>query len=108
MIFPRWLPTAAVLSTRYTRRRSGPVNTDILIMAAVGRQSTDSLHPKTLVEVSAWIVDSPIARTQFGASASTAAMVPRPRPLSQSEARDWAYVEMVVQFLVDNGAKRVP
>jgi hypothetical protein len=105
---PRWLPSAAVLSTRYLRRRSGPVLTDILIIAAVGRQVADTLHPKVLVEVSAWTVDSPVPRTQFGASASSVGMVPRPRPLSRSETTDWATAERVVEYLVASGAKRIP
>ena len=105
----RWLPSAAVLGTRYMRKRSGPVITDILIIAAVGRQMMDTVHPKTLVEVSAWTIETPVARNAFGASAgSTQTVVPRPRPLSRSDATGWANVDRVVQYFVDSGAKRVP
>ena len=91
------------------RKRSGPVITDILIIAAVGRQMTDTVHPKTLVEVSAWTIETPVARNAFGASAgSTQTVVPRPRPLSRSDATGWANVDRVVQYFVDSGAKRVP
>jgi len=107
----RWLPSAAVLGTRYMRKRSGPVITDILIIAAVGRQMTDTstLHPKTLVEVSAWTIESAVARNAFGASAgATQPVVPRPRPLSPSDSTGWANVDRVVEYLVASGAKRVP
>ena len=105
---PRWLPTAAILSTRYMRRRSGPLITDVLVIAAIGRQIADTLHPKTLVEVSAWTVETPVGRTQFGASATTTTAPPRPRPLSRAETSDWAYVDRVVQYLVESGGKRLP
>ena len=105
----RWLPSAAVLGTRYMRKRSGPVITDILIIAAVGRQMTDTIHPKTLVEVSAWTIETPVARNAFGASpGTTQTVVPRPRPLSRSDSTGWANVDRVVQYFVDSGAKRVP
>jgi hypothetical protein len=105
----RWVPTAALLATRYMRRRSGPVITDVLIIAAVGRQMTDTLHPKTLVEVSVWTIDTPVGRTAFGASvATTQPMVPRPRPLSPSDSTGWANVYRVVQYMMDSGAKRLP
>jgi hypothetical protein len=105
----RWVPTAALLATRYMRRRSGPVITDVLIIAAVGRQMTDTLHPKTLIEVSVWTIDTPVGRTAFGASvATTQPMVPRPRPLSPSDSTGWANVYRVVQYMMDSGAKRLP
>jgi hypothetical protein len=104
----RWIPTAALLSTRYMRRRSGPVITDVLIIAAVGRQMTDTLHPKTLVEVSVWTLDTPVGRTAFGASLATTQTVPRPRPLSPSDSTGWANVYRVVQYMMDSGAKRLP
>jgi hypothetical protein len=105
----RWIPTAALLATRYMRKRSGPVITDVLIIAAVGRQMTDTLHPTTLVEVSVWTLDTPVGRTAFGASvASTQPMVPRPRPLSPSDSTGWANVYRVVQYMMDSGAKRLP
>ena len=106
----RWLPSAAVLGTRYMRKRSGPVITDILIIAAVGRHTTDTdtLHPKTLVEVSAWTIESAVARNAFGASAGAQPVVPRPRPLSPSDSTGWANVDRVVEYLVASGAKRVP
>lgn len=105
----QWRPSAAVISTRYTRNRRGVGMTEIAIVAAVGRMVADTSRPLTLVEVRAWAMDSLAQRRQLGAPITTTGTVThRPRPITLADSTDWIMVQYVLEAFEKHGARRLP
>lgn len=105
----QWTPKAAILSTRYRRNVRGPGTREVAIVAAVGRETADTLNPLTIVEVRAWAMDSSATRREIGAAINSGqSNLHRPRPLSRSDSTDWESVELVLRLLQQHGGRPLP
>jgi hypothetical protein len=111
---PKVLPTMTTVSTHYTRdgRRGRP--TQIAVIAAVSRTVSDILSPVTIVQLSAWALETPEPlnwqprRGMPVTPVTTGAASRPPRAITVADTSDWKLLEIVVEAFEKHGARRLP
>lgn len=113
---PRVRPAVTTVSTHYVRNRRGGGQTEVAVMAAVHRQIADSARPVTLVELSAWALDSQqqqtVAQRRSGMPATplsqNAPALKTPRAITVADTTDWRALNDVLDAFVQGGARIKP
>jgi hypothetical protein len=111
---PRVRPRTTSVSTHYTTPRRGGGHTQVAIIAAVNRSTSDS--SRTIVEVSAWLLDvahqlTPAQRRAgIPATAITtnAPVLNRPRLVTPADTAHYKSLEYVLESFVQHGARFLP
>jgi len=113
---PRIRPQMTTVANHYLRDRDGGGQTQVAVIAAIGRQVADTAKPVTHVELSVWVLDMPhqltAAQRRAGVPSTplttNAPAIRHPRAMTEADTTYWKSLEVVVEAFAKHGARRLP